>query len=54
MVVDAQGNVLSTSYADKQVTAFEYDAYGRATKTIYGVGTPIESYVAQGYDDYGR
>ncbi len=54
VVVDAQGNVLSTSYADKQVTAFEYDAYGRTTKTIYGVGTPIESYVAQGYDDYGR
>ncbi|NLE37441.1 MAG: RHS repeat protein, partial [Pirellulaceae bacterium] len=54
VVVDAQGNVLSTDYADKQVTAFEYDAYGRTTKTVYGAGTPIESYVAQGYDDYGR
>ena len=54
VVVDAQGNVLSTNYTDKQVTAFEYDAYGRTTKTIYGVGSPIESYVAQGYDDYGR
>ncbi len=54
VIVDADGNVLSTSYADKQVTRFEYDAYGRTTKTIYGVGTAIESYVAQGYDDYGR
>jgi len=54
VVVDANGSVLGTSYANKHVTAFEYDQLGRKTKTIYGVGTAIESYVAQGYDDLGR
>lgn len=52
--MNAEGSVLSTSYANKEVTAFQYDELGRTTKTIYSVGTALESYVAQGYDDSGR
>ena len=47
---NAAGLQYMTDYADGTTSRTEFDAFGRATKSLMGVGTPveIESYV---YDD---
>ena len=50
VVVNAQGNVLSTDYADARKTQYEYDALGNVVLTTYADG----SFVTDAYDNLGR
>ena len=50
VVVNAQGQTLSTSYANAEETHYQYDAQGNTVLTTYNDG----SFVQKTYDDFGR
>ena len=50
VVVSAQGQTLSTSYANAEETHYQYDAQGNTVLTTYNDG----SFVQKTYDDFGR